>query len=267
MNYVVFKCGGSVLDQLPESFYKSIVEIQQAEDWQPVIVHGGGPLISTLLDKTGVETSFVNGLRKTTNEVLDIVEMALSGAVNKQIVRNIMKASGSAYGISGVDGCLLSAKPAGDTTTLGFVGEVTHVQQSIIHQIAEQGYIPVISPLGIDQSGQRYNINADMAASSVAQALEAKLCFVSDIPGIYIEEDGDKKVLHQAGSNRIEQLIEDGTIQGGMIPKVQSALKALANNVPEVSIVSGVDDNSLLDFIQGKKIGTRILLDKEIPHV
>ncbi|MCT2538134.1 acetylglutamate kinase [Aquibacillus koreensis] len=267
MNYVVIKCGGSVFEDLPTSFYKNIADLHQSGEWQPIIVHGGGPLISSLLTQMGVQTTFINGLRVTTNEVLDVVEMALSGSMNKQIVRNLMKENGKAYGISGVDGTLLKATPTDKADQLGFVGEVSEVNTSLIEQISSQGYIPVISPIGIDDEGQRYNINADMAASSIAQALGAKLCFISDIPGICVEEDGQKQTLHQVGKEKIEQLISSKVIYGGMIPKVQSALKALAHRVPEVSIVNGLEANSLVDFMDGKNVGTRISLDKEMPYV
>ncbi|MBM7570705.1 acetylglutamate kinase [Aquibacillus albus] len=266
MNYVVIKCGGSVFNELPESFYKDIITIHKSGKWKPIIVHGGGPLISSLLENMGVKTSFVNGLRVTTNEVLDVVEMALSGLMNKQIVRHLTKANGNAYGISGVDGGLIQAIPA-VSSELGFVGEVDTVETSIIEQIVNQGFIPVISPLGMNKDGQRYNINADMAAASIAQALSAKLCFISDIPGIYTEQNGEKLVLHHVGKDRIEQLIEDKVIYGGMIPKVQSALKALGDGVPEVSIVNGLEENGLLQFMNGKNIGTRISLEKEMPYV
>ncbi|MDC3416887.1 acetylglutamate kinase [Aquibacillus salsiterrae] len=266
MNYVVIKCGGSVFDALPESFYQNIVNIHESGEWKPIIVHGGGPLISSLLDNMGVETSFVNGLRVTTNEVLDVVEMALSGLMNKQIVRNLTQASGKAYGISGVDGGLLHATPA-KVSELGFVGEVKQVKTPIIEEIVNQGYIPVISPVGIDEEGQRFNINADMAASAIAQALSAKLCFISDIPGIYTEQNGEKLIFHHVGKEKIEQLIEDKVIYGGMIPKVESALKALVQGVPEVSIVNGLEVNGLIQFMNGETIGTRISLEKEMPYV
>ncbi|WP_186578563.1 acetylglutamate kinase [Aquibacillus kalidii] len=267
MNYVVIKCGGSVFESLPESFYKNIAEIHQQGDWKPIIVHGGGPLISSLLSQMGVHTTFVNGLRVTTNEVLDVVEMALSGSMNKQIVRNLSKVNGKAYGISGVDGSLLQAVPANSKNNLGYVGEVQNVNVSLIEQIIDQGFIPVISPISMDEKGQRYNINADMAASAIAQALEAKLCFISDISGICVEENGERQTLHHVGKEKIEQLIETEVIYGGMIPKVQSALKALAHRVPEVSIVNGLQVNSLIDFMSGKEVGTRIMLDKEVPNV
>ncbi|UOQ50014.1 acetylglutamate kinase [Gracilibacillus caseinilyticus] len=267
MKYVVIKCGGSVFEQLPPSFYQDIVTIQKQGEWQPIIVHGGGPLISHLLQQTGVETKFVNGLRVTTNEVLDVVEMALSGSINKGIVRKLSKAKGNAIGISGVDGTLFAAKPVEETDSLGFVGEVTNVNTSLLESFVTQGLIPVVSPLGIDAFGQRYNINADMAASAVAQALGAKLCFISDIPGIFHEVNGEKQVFHQLDEEKIEELIEQKIIHGGMIPKVQSALSALYRNVMEVSIVDGTKEHGFVDFMQGKQIGTRIALTQEVPYV
>jgi acetylglutamate kinase len=265
MNYVVIKCGGSVFESLPASFYSNIVNLHQSGKWQPVIVHGGGPLISSLLKKIGIQTHFVNGLRVTTNEMLDIVEMVLSGSVNKQVVRQLLKVGGKAWGISGVDGELLRAKLIDQK--LGFVGEVVSVNASLITSICKEGYIPVISPLGIDEQGQRYNINGDMAASAIAKALEAKLCLISDIPGIYIERDGQKEVLKQATKVEIEKLIEDEVITGGMIPKVTSALDGLAHGIPEVVILNGLEEDHLLQFCQGQKVGTKIVLTKEVSHV
>ncbi|SHM70267.1 acetylglutamate kinase [Gracilibacillus kekensis] len=267
MNYVVIKCGGSVFEQLPPSFYQNIVEIQAQGEWQPIIVHGGGPLISQLLEQTGVDTTFVDGLRVTTNEVLDVVEMALSGSINKGIVRELSKANGNAIGVSGVDGNLLEAKPVNEDGRLGFVGQVTDVNTSLLENFINQNLIPVVSPIGIDKTGQRFNVNADMAASAVAQALGAKLCFISDIPGIYHEVKGEKQVFHQLNETKIEELIQQEVIFGGMIPKVQSALAALNQGVMEVSIVNGTQENGLLEFMQGKEIGTRISLNQEVPHV
>ncbi|MCD8509898.1 MAG: acetylglutamate kinase [Bacillus sp. (in: Bacteria)] len=268
MNYLVVKCGGSVLEKLPASFYKNLVELQQSGKWQPIIVHGGGPLISKLLKKLGVETTFVDGLRVTSKEVLHIVEMVLSGSVNKQIVQNIQKAGGSAYGISGVDGALISAKPANGSMKLGYVGEVTHVKTELIEQILENCHIPVISPIGIDTNGQIYNINGDVAASAVAKALGAKLCFISDIPGIYVEEKGVQTTLHELTKTEAESLIHKKVITGGMIPKVKAAIDGLAHNVQQVVILNGMEANSLHQFLAGEKIGTKMLADKEVhPHV
>jgi acetylglutamate kinase len=264
MKYLVIKCGGSVLENLPRSFYEDVVKMHQSGEWTPIIVHGGGPLITSLLKNLNVETTFVNGLRVTNHDVLDIVEMVLSGSVNKLVVRNLVEVGGNAFGISGVDGGLLKAVPTSDAKTLGFVGEVVGVNQSVIEGIVNQGYIPVISPIGIDASGQRYNINGDIAASAIAKALGANLCFISDIPGILIEKNGVKTKLDKATKSTIEELIDNQTIYGGMIPKVKAAIDGLVHNIPEVGIINGFDKNSLIDYTAGKDIGTKIVLEEEI---
>jgi len=264
MNFLVIKCGGSVLDNLPRSFYEDIIKLQESGKWTPVIVHGGGPLITSLLKSLNIETKFVNGLRVTDQNVLDVVEMVLSGSVNKQVVRNIIEAGGNAYGISGVDASLLKARPTDASDVLGFVGEVVSVNCQVIEGIVKQGFIPVISPVGIDEYGQRYNINGDIAASAIAKALEAHLCFISDIPGIMIEKNGAKHKLDKVSKEAVEKLIDNKTIYGGMIPKVTAAIDGLVHNIPEVGIINGLDKNSLLDYTGGKKVGTKIVLEEEI---
>ncbi|MFJ7724942.1 acetylglutamate kinase [Neobacillus sp. NPDC097160] len=264
MKYLVIKCGGSVLDNLPRSFFEDVVKMHQFGEWAPIIVHGGGPLITSLLKSLNVETKFVNGLRVTDHQVLDVVEMVLSGSVNKQVVRNIAEVGGSAVGISGVDGGLLKAVPTENAKTLGFVGEVVEVNQSIIKGIIYQGYIPVISPVGVDSGGQRYNINGDIAASAVAKALEANLCFISDIPGILVEKNGIKTKLDKVSKVIIEEMIDNQTIYGGMIPKVKAAIDGLVHNIPEVGIINGFEKNSLIDYSNGKCVGTKIVLEEVI---
>ncbi|MFK9094051.1 acetylglutamate kinase [Bacillus salipaludis] len=264
MKYLVIKCGGSVLENLPRSFFEDVVKMHQFGEWTPIIVHGGGPLITSLLKSLNVETKFVNGLRVTDHQVLDVVEMVLSGSVNKQVVRNIAEVGGSAVGISGVDGGLLKAVPTENAKTLGFVGEVVEVNQSIIKGIINQGYIPVISPVGVDSGGQRYNINGDIAASAVAKALEANLCFISDIPGILVEKNGIKTKLDKVSKQIIEELIENQTIYGGMIPKVKAAIDGLVHNIPEVGIINGFEKNSLIDYSNGQCVGTKIVLKEVI---
>jgi acetylglutamate kinase len=267
MKYMVIKCGGSVLENLPSSFFENIVKLHKTGEIQPVIVHGGGPLISSLLTKLGIETEFVNGQRATTEEVLDLVEMVLSGTVNKQIVRKMIEAKGQAYGISGVDGILLKAEQTKSSHQLGYVGEVVEVKKSVIDQIVNQGFIPIISPLGIDENGQRYNINGDIAASAIAKALGASLCMISDIPGIYTEVNGQKITLKQVTKIQIEQMIQEGIIAGGMVPKVTAAIDGLVHGVPEVVILNGMEPDSLLTFASGKEIGTKIVIEEESLHV
>jgi acetylglutamate kinase len=262
MNYIVIKCGGSVLENLPKSFYEDVISLHQTGEWTPIIVHGGGPLINKLLKNLNVETTFVNGLRVTNHEVLDIVEMVLSGTVNKQVVRHIIEAGGSSLGVSGVDGSLLKAKPT--SKELGFVGEVVEVNTSIIESIVDQGHIPVVSPIGIGADGQRYNINGDVAASAVAKALGANLCFISDIPGILVENNGEKSKIDLVTKAEVEELIENKTIYGGMIPKVKAAIDGLVHKIPMVGIIDGFEKNSLVEYVNGKNIGTKIVLDEEI---
>ncbi|GGH85505.1 acetylglutamate kinase [Pullulanibacillus pueri] len=266
MKYLVIKCGGSAFQELSESFYKTIVSIQKNGQWVPVIVHGGGPMISNLLDKLQIETHFHQGLRVTTEEVLDVVEMVLSGSVNKQIVRQLVSAGGQAVGMSGIDGGLLEAIPNDPDHTLGFVGKIVHVETELIEHQAKLGYIPVISPLAMDYKGQRYNINGDTAAAAVAQALKGYLCIASDISGIQVTANGTSSVLREATSAQIEQLIIDGVITGGMIPKVKSAIDGLHNGVKEAVILNGLEPDQLTAYVAGKTVGTKITLNEEVSH-
>lgn len=262
MSYLVIKCGGSIVDQLPNSFFKDLVELQKTKNIKPVIVHGGGPMITTQLEKMNVKTNFVDGLRVTTKEVLDVVEMVLSGSINKKIVRRLIDQEAHAIGMSGIDGQLLEATPIDAADKYGFVGQIHSVNTKLINSLVDQNYIPVISPIGIGKNHQHYNINADVAAAAVASALQAPLCLISDIPGVLV----DNEVMHQIDQIKINELIDDETINGGMIPKVQSALKALHSGAKEVSIINGMEDHALSDFMQGEQIGTRIQL-KEISYV
>ncbi|WML49844.1 acetylglutamate kinase [Neobacillus sp. PS3-34] len=264
MNCLVIKCGGSIFEKLPKTFYEDIVSLSQAGAWTPIIVHGGGPLITNLLNSFNIETSFVNGLRVTSNAVLDVVEMVLSGVVNKQVVRHLMAAGGNAVGISGIDGGLLMAQPVDESEQLGFVGDVVEVNSRMIENLFIEGYIPVISPIGIDSNGQRYNINGDIAASAIAKALGANLCFISDIPGIMAEQNGVKVKLDRACRTEVLEMIDNGAIWGGMIPKVKAALNGLFHNVREAAIINGLEPHSLIDYCNGLDIGTKIVLEKEI---
>ncbi|WP_077306866.1 acetylglutamate kinase [Terribacillus halophilus] len=266
MNFLIIKCGGSIIDKLPANFYDNIAAIQKQGDWKPIIVHGGGKLINELLQQTGVKAEFVDGLRVTTEEVLDVVEMALSGAMNKFLVRKLMSRTG-AYGISGLDGKLLYAEPVANAAKLGLVGTVTKVNTALIEQIVEQDNIPVISPLAGGKGDARFNINADLAASAIAQALQAELCFISDIPGIYRHVDGQKQMLTNVTDDELKYMIQQGLIKDGMIPKVQAALEALEQGAEKVTIVNGLAENSLLQLVNGNVAGTTITLSEEAYHV
>lgn len=255
----VMKCGGSTLAALPDSFFEDLRTLQ-GSGVKPVIVHGGGPAISDNLAKLGIESSFVNGLRVTTEEVLDVVEMTLAGSINKAIVRRIQGSGGQALGLSGVDGNLILARPVANSDEVGQVGEVTEVKAEIIKGILSLGYIPVIAPIGVDAAGQRYNINADTAAGAVASFVESpSMIVVTDVPGIMRTIDGVKVVLPSVTVTQIEELIASGEIYGGMIPKVRAAMDCIQGSVSEVVIVDGKEPQVLSRVLGGEKLGTRII--------
>lgn len=259
----VMKCGGSTLAALPDGFFGELRELQQA-GVRPVIVHGGGPAISETLAKLGIETEFVNGLRKTNDDVLDVVEMVLAGRINKEIVRKIETNGAQALGLSGVDGKLIQAQPVANAAEIGFVGDVTNVNAEVIEGVMGMGYIPVIAPIGIDQAGQRYNINADTAAGAVASHLGVEqMIVVTDVPGILKTVDGEKRVLPVLTVEEIEAMIAGGEIYGGMIPKVRAAIQCIQGLVREVVIVSGEQPGVLTKAVREGGVGTRIVQTNE----
>lgn len=254
----VIKCGGSTLAALPDAFYVELQQLQE-DGTMPVIVHGGGPAISATLEKFNIPSQFVNGLRKTTEDVLDVVEMVLSGQINKQIVRKIQQHGAKALGLSGVDGHLIHAEPVSAAEQIGYVGDVTKVNVALLEQVIAAGYMPIIAPLGLDDAGQRYNINADTAAGAVASQLGVKqLVVVTDVPGIMKKIDGELTVLPRVTVQDIDAMIESGDIYGGMIPKVQAAVQCLQGDVEEVVIVDGSERGILTKVLQGDEIGTTI---------
>ncbi|WNR46952.1 acetylglutamate kinase [Paenibacillus roseipurpureus] len=254
------KCGGSTLAALPTSFFEDMRQLQE-EGIVTVIVHGGGPAISETLGKLGIESGFVNGLRVTNEAVLDVVEMVLSGQINKEIVRRIQLTGATALGLSGVDGHLIEAKPVANSHEVGLVGDVTKVNAELIQGIVSMGYIPVIAPVGLGaDGGQRYNINADTAAGAVASHLGVEqMIVVTDVPGIMKVVDGEKQVLPVVSVAEIEEMITSGDIYGGMIPKVRAAIACIQGQVQEVVIVNGSEPNVLSKVLKGEGIGTRIV--------
>lgn len=247
---------------LPDSFFADMGKLQ-AEGTMPVIVHGGGPAISGTLDRLGIETEFVNGLRKTSEAVLDVVEMVLAGQINKEVVRRIQKSGAKALGLSGVDGHLMLAQPVANAHEVGLVGEVVAVNAELLHGIIGLGFIPVVAPIGLGRDGsQRYNINADTAAGGVASYIGAeRMIVVTDVPGILKEIDGQKQVLPKVTVAEIEEMIASGDIYGGMIPKVKAAVKCIQGNVQEVVIVDGSVPEVLSRVIHGEAIGTKIVVE------
>ncbi|WP_394235451.1 acetylglutamate kinase [Niallia oryzisoli] len=251
MKKIVIKCGGSILDELTPAFFASLKELQD-HGYQLVFVHGGGPDINKMLAMYQVEPEFHNGLRKTTAETLEVVELVLSGQTNRKLVQKLTENGFQAIGLNGSDGGCLQADFI-DKLALGFVGEITKVNDQLISILIQEGIIPVITPIGVHTAtGQKLNINADYAAAAVASAIGAEQCiFVTDVEGIMVE----KKVIHSVEKEQVEKYIEDGTIYGGMIPKVTSALSALDKGLSSVMIVSGK-----AAFFNGKEWnGTKII--------
>ncbi|TVX96092.1 acetylglutamate kinase [Cohnella terricola] len=255
----VMKCGGSTLAALPNVFFEDLRELQ-AKDVEPVIVHGGGPAINETLGKLGIESRFVNGLRVTDEATLDVVEMVLAGRINKEIVRKLQQNGAKTIGLSGTDGKLIEARPVANAAEVGLVGDVVGVNASLVEGVIGLGYLPVIAPIGIDEAGQRYNINADTAAGAVASSLGVDtMIVVTDVPGIMRTVDGEKKVLPKVTFADIEEMIASGEIYGGMIPKVRAAMSCLHGDVKEVRIVDGAVERVLSRALTEGDIGTRIV--------
>ncbi len=264
----VIKYGGAaqVKEELKESFAKDIVMLNFI-GIKTTIVHGGGPRISATMEKMGKKPKFIQGQRVTDEETMDIVEMVLGGLVNKEIVSLINNHGGKAVGLSGKDGGLIKAKKKlmkkpskrgiDEVIDIGLVGEVDHVDPRIIISLEKDGFIPVISPVGVGPKGETLNINADYVAASVASALRAeKLILLTDVPGII---DKNNKIISTLKKQQIRRLIGDGTIAGGMLPKVQASLKSLEGGVTKTHIIDGrVSHCLLLEIFTEKGIGTEI---------
>ncbi|WP_078555285.1 acetylglutamate kinase [Bacillus alkalicellulosilyticus] len=256
---VVVKCGGSTIGELSDDFYKSIKVLKDSGK-APVIVHGGGPEINKMLQVLKIKSEFVNGLRKTTKDVLETAEMVLCGKVNKNLVMKLQISGLNSIGLSGCDGQLLKAKPI-HFESLGFVGEPESVNKTMLMQFLINDLVPVIAPIGFGTDGQRYNINADSAAGAIADGLGAKqLLFVTDVPGIL----NDGQLLEHVTTEEVEQLIESGVIYGGMIPKVKAAIKSLQGEIEEVMIVNGKGTTLTKD---GSIAGTKVTKTKTPTHV
>lgn len=264
----VIKYGGAAQaeDALKDSFAKDIVMLNFI-GIRTAIVHGGGPKISAMMEKMGKKPEFVQGQRVTDKETMDIVEMVLGGLVNKEIVSLINSYGGKAVGLSGKDGGLIKAKKklikkmaetgVDEIIDIGLVGEVTGIDPQIIVSLEKEGFIPVISPVGVGANGETLNINADYAASSIASALRAeKLILLTDVPGIIDKND---QIISTLRKQQIKKLIDNGTIMGGMLPKVQSCLKAIENGVSKTHIIDGrVPHCLLLEIFTKRGIGTEI---------
>ena len=263
---IVIKYGGSVMNdtEMSMNIIQDIV-LMKLVGMKPVVVHGGGPLINSTLEKVGKDSTFINGMRVTDRETMDIVEMVLTGHINKSIVDLFASNNMKAVGISGKDGNLLTAeKMFSSDGDLGYVGTLTNVDTSILNILLEQGYIPVIAPISSDQKGNTYNINADVAASAVAASLKAqKLIYISDIPGILRDASDEKSLIHQTSDREIQSMKKEGIISGGMIPKTSCAVDAVNSGVSSVHILDGrIEHSILLEIFTKEGIGT--IIKKEI---
>ncbi len=260
---IVIKYGGNAM--INEEIKNSVMEditLLKFIGLKPVVVHGGGPDISSELKAHGVESKFINGLRVTDEQTVNIARMVLVGKTNKEIVSGINQKGGKAVGICGIDGSLLQCKKLytevdGKKADIGFVGEIVEVNPELINLITSDEYIPVIAPIGTDENGQSYNINADTVASAVAGALNAeKLMLLTDINGVHDKND---EVIVEMSCADIEKYIADGTIGGGMIPKVLGCKDAIDSGVERVHIVDGrVPHCILLEIFTNEGIGTMI---------
>ena len=272
---VVIKYGGNAMvdDVLKASFARDIVLLKTV-GINPVVVHGGGPQIGELLTKLNIESNFVNGMRVTTSETMDVVEMVLGGLVNKDIVNLINQAGGKAFGITGKDGHTIQARklkvtrktPDLDTSEIidiGHVGEVDNVDTRLIELMTEGGYIPVVAPIGVGKDGASYNINADLVAGKLAEVLGAeKLILLTNISGLQNKEG---QVLTGLSTEQVDALIADGTIYGGMLPKIQCALEAIHNGVTSAHIIDGrVAHATLLEIFSNEGVGTLITNNADI---
>lgn len=268
---IVIKYGGSINSKELDNFARDVV-LMKFVGMNPVIVHGGGPQIGSYLDKLGLQSEFIAGLRATNAETMEVVQMVLVGKVNQDIITAINLLGGSAVGVSGKEGKLILAKklnimkyakdhdieiPPG--SDIGLVGEVEHINPQLINTLDNSGYIPVIAPIGFDNKGNSYNINADHVAGKVAGALNAeKLIILTNVTGIL---DKKKELISTLHESAVKKLIHKNVISKGMIPKVICAINALNEGVRKVHVIDGTKEHSLLlEIFTDKGIGTEILI-------
>ncbi|MBP5209019.1 MAG: acetylglutamate kinase [Clostridia bacterium] len=256
---VVIKYGGSAMinDDLKHQVMKDIV-LAWLIGIKIVLIHGGGAEISEMMEKVGKEPQFIDGLRVTDRETVELVQMTLSGKVNKSLVNLIEVTGGKSIGISGVDGRLIEAKPKNEK--LGFVGTITGVNTAVINDLLGNGYIPVISTIGCDQSGDIYNINADTAAAHIAGALGAeRLIMMTDIAGILRDKNDPSSLIPEISASDAGMLREEGVIDGGMIPKVDCCIEAIRRGVKNVVIMDGrVPHAILMELLTNEGAGTMV---------
>lgn len=269
---IVVKYGGHAMvdEELKKDFANDIILLKYI-GVNPVVVHGGGPQINKVLDSMGITSKFIRGMRYTDDETMDVVEMVLGGKVNKSIVARINRQGGKAVGLTGKDGNLITAekmkiyhqedenKPP-EIIDPGMVGDVADINPDIINTLTAQGFIPVIAPVGVGKNGETYNINADVVASRMASALNAeRLMLLTDVDGVLDEK---QKLVSSVDMAAIKEMIDNGGIKGGMIPKVECALDALEKGVKKSHIINGKLSHAvLLELFTDSGIGTQVFLD------
>ncbi len=266
---IVIKYGGHamVVERLKEDFARDVT-LMKFIGLNPVVVHGGGPQINTVLDRMGIRPTFVRGMRLTDAETMDVVEMVLGGKINKAIVAQINQHGGKAVGLSGKDGGLIFAKKLHivhqedadkppEIIDPGLVGQVTRVKPELIHTLSKQGFIPIIAPVGAGESGETFNINADLVAGHIAMALSAgRLIFLTDVDGVLDAADALISTIH---AEDVPRMIQEKIISGGMIPKIECATEALTKGVEKVHIINGKKRHALLlELFTDRGIGTEI---------
>ena len=263
---IVVKFGGNAMvnDNLKQSFARDVVLLRLV-GMNVVVVHGGGPQIENLLTRVGKKGEFIQGMRVTDQETMDIVEMVLGGQVNKDVVNLINQAGGKAVGLTGKDGNLIRAQKLllhardnhADLIDIGLVGEITEIDPSLIRYLEAAAFIPVIAPIGVGEDGQAYNINADVVAGKIAEILNAeKLVLLTNTPGV-LNQEGE--LISNMTPQQIDELIANGTLHSGMLPKISSALDAARNGVKSVHIIDGrVEHALLLEILTSHGFGTLI---------
>ena len=263
---IVVKYGGSAM--VDEELKKSVIQdvtLLKLVGFKPIIVHGGGKEISKWVEKAGMEPEFVNGLRKTDAATMEIAEMVL-GKVNKSLVQMVQELGVNAIGISGKDGGLLTVdKKYSDGQDIGFVGEVQDVKPKVLFDLLEKDFLPIVCPIGLDNAFQTYNINADDAACAIARAVNVeKLAFLTDIEGVYKDPEDKSTLISELSVSEAHELIGDGYIGGGMLPKLNNCIEAIENGVSRVHILDGrIPHCLLLEIFTNRGIGTAILGDCE----
>ncbi len=266
---IVVKYGGSAM--VDEDLKKSVISdvtLLKLVGFKPIIVHGGGKEISRWVGKVGKEPKFVNGLRVTDEETMEIAEMVLN-RVNKGLVTMVQQLGVKAAGVSGKDGGLLKVeKKYSGGQDIGYVGEITEVNPKILYDLLEKDFLPIVCPVGLDEGFSTYNINADDAACAIAKAMKAeKLAFLTDTEGVYRDFDDKRSLISEIRVSEARKLVESGTIGGGMLPKLENCIDAIDSGVSRVHIMDGrIRHSLLLEIFSNKGVGTAILGDSEVKY-